>query len=156
MIFVERNVAKHSQNRYSNRRSVNLILSTGRSNHCFPLRFLRFEIQMGRQCHRSFVVNKLESMDWIRHQSPPGNAAAEAQTGSLRSATDAPMNCRLPSRFRTEAYEQWVDRFLSSPPFWRALGPMVARLARFAETDGFEHDRVRKDPGIPRWGNRRL
>lgn len=45
---------------------------------------------------------------------------------------------RDPSR-----YAHWVDRWLSSPAFGEHLAQPWLDLARFAETDGFEHDKVR-------------
>ncbi len=44
-----------------------------------------------------------------------------------------------------DAYEQRVDRFLASPRFGERRAQKWLDLARFAETDGFEHDRVRKE-----------
>jgi len=40
-------------------------------------------------------------------------------------------------------YERWVDRFLASPCYGERWAQPWLDLARFAETDGFEHDRVR-------------
>lgn len=45
----------------------------------------------------------------------------------------------------TDAYEKWVERFLASPRFGEHRAQPWLDLARFAETDGFEHDHVRKD-----------
>jgi hypothetical protein len=44
-----------------------------------------------------------------------------------------------------DAYERLVDRYLSSPRFGERWAQIWLDLARFAETDGFEHDRVRND-----------
>jgi len=41
------------------------------------------------------------------------------------------------------AYERWVDRFLASPCYGERWAQPWLDLASFAETDGFEHDRVR-------------
>ena len=50
-------------------------------------------------------------------------------------------------RFRTDdrpdAYERLVDRLLASPAYGERQGQHWLDLARFAETDGFEHDKVR-------------
>lgn len=43
------------------------------------------------------------------------------------------------------AYEKLVDRLLSSPEYGERWAQMWLDLARFAETDGFEHDKVRKN-----------
>ena len=44
-----------------------------------------------------------------------------------------------------DVYERWVDRFLASPRYGERWAQPWLDLARFAETDGFEHDRVRKN-----------
>jgi hypothetical protein len=43
------------------------------------------------------------------------------------------------------AYEQLVDRLLASPRYGERWAQHWLDLARFAETDGFEHDKVRPD-----------
>jgi len=44
-----------------------------------------------------------------------------------------------------EAYRQLVDRMLPLPAYGERQAQYWLDLARFAETDGFEHDKVRKD-----------
>jgi len=44
-----------------------------------------------------------------------------------------------------DAYEQQVERLLASPAYGQRWGQHWLDLARFAETDGFEHDLVRAD-----------
>jgi hypothetical protein len=44
-----------------------------------------------------------------------------------------------------EAEERWVDRFLASPHYGERWAQLWLDLARFAETDGFEHDRIRPE-----------
>lgn len=44
---------------------------------------------------------------------------------------------------RPGAYRRMVDRTLSSPQFGHRWGQFWLDLARFAETDGFEHDHIR-------------
>ncbi len=46
---------------------------------------------------------------------------------------------------RPGAYQRLVDSLLASPEYGRRWGQYWLDLARFAETDGFEHDKVRKD-----------
>ena len=46
-----------------------------------------------------------------------------------------------------DAYERLVDRLLASPAYGERTGQHWLDLARFAETDGFEHDKVRPRPG---------
>jgi hypothetical protein len=42
-----------------------------------------------------------------------------------------------------DAYERLVDRLLASPSFGQRYGQYWLDLARYAETDGYEHDKVR-------------
>lgn len=42
-----------------------------------------------------------------------------------------------------DAYERLTDRLLASPAFGQRYGQYWLDLARFAETDGYEHDKVR-------------
>ncbi|HEY4262888.1 MAG TPA: DUF1549 and DUF1553 domain-containing protein [Schlesneria sp.] len=44
-----------------------------------------------------------------------------------------------------DAYERQVERLLASPSYGERWGQHWLDLARFAETDGFEHDKVRTD-----------
>lgn len=44
---------------------------------------------------------------------------------------------------RPGAYERFVDRLLASPQYGRRWGQYWLDLARFAETDGYEHDKIR-------------
>ncbi|MGN6546613.1 MAG: DUF1549 and DUF1553 domain-containing protein, partial [Aureliella sp.] len=44
-----------------------------------------------------------------------------------------------------DAYERAVDRLLASPAFGEHMAQSWLDLARFAETDGFEHDKVRAE-----------
>jgi hypothetical protein len=44
---------------------------------------------------------------------------------------------------RADAYRRLVDRLLASPQYGQRWGQYWLDLARFAETDGFEHDHVR-------------
>ena len=46
---------------------------------------------------------------------------------------------------RPDAYERQIDRLLASPAYGERWGQHWLDLARFAETDGFEHDKVRAD-----------
>ncbi|MCH8828032.1 MAG: DUF1553 domain-containing protein [Planctomycetes bacterium] len=53
---------------------------------------------------------------------------------------DAFVNDRSPN-----AYEKLIERLLASPAYGERWAQMWLDLARFAETDGFEHDKVRKN-----------
>ncbi len=56
-----------------------------------------------------------------------------------------PGRARSPSKHdkSPDAYERQIDRLLASPAFGERYGQYWLDLARFAETDGFEHDYVR-------------
>ena len=45
---------------------------------------------------------------------------------------------------RPDAYERLVDRLLASPAYGERWAQHWLDLARFADTDGFEHDKVRQ------------
>ena len=47
------------------------------------------------------------------------------------------------SDHRPDAYQTMVDRLLASPRYGERWGQYWLDLARFAETDGFEHDKIR-------------
>ncbi|MCC6510480.1 MAG: DUF1553 domain-containing protein, partial [Pirellulaceae bacterium] len=64
---------------------------------------------------------------------PPSRAAIEA----LQQQADQPV--------QPDAYERLVDRLLASPLAGEHLAQSWLDLARYAETDGFEHDKVRSD-----------
>ncbi len=46
---------------------------------------------------------------------------------------------------RPEAYRRLVDRVLASPEYGRRWGQYWLDLARYADTDGYEHDKVRPE-----------
>ena len=50
---------------------------------------------------------------------------------------------RFLSDRRPDAYERLIDRLLASPDYGARWAQFWLDLARFAETDGFEHDKVR-------------
>lgn len=63
--------------------------------------------------------------------------------------TGLPPSLALMKRFlnddSSDAYERLVDRLLESPAYGERWAQHWLDLARFAETDGFEHDKVRPD-----------
>ncbi len=44
-----------------------------------------------------------------------------------------------------EAEERWIDRLLASPAYGERRAQVWLDLARFAESDGFEFDHIRKE-----------
>ncbi len=92
----------------------------------------------------AFVLEKLEA----KGISP----AAEANRATLLrrlsfDLTGLPPTPEELAAFESDrapdAYERQVDRLLASPAFGERYGQYWLDLARFAETDGYEHDRVR-------------
>ncbi len=63
--------------------------------------------------------------------------------------TGLPPSIEDVQRFMTDqsadAYEQLVERLLASPSYGERWGQHWLDLARFAETDGYEHDKVRTE-----------
>ena len=118
--------------------------------------------------HWSFVPVKRSSLPEIANRSTPQQAIdhfilqrLESKNLTLTAEADRTTQLRrlsfdlngLPPSLdeRTEfladpapdAYERLVDRLLSSPAHGEHVGQTWLDLARFAETDGFEHDHVR-------------
>lgn len=107
-------------------------------------------------------VPRLSETRWIRN---PIDAfiLQRLQTAGLRPSPDAPRRVLirrlsfdlrgLPPTVaetqaflqdeRPDAYERLVDRFLADDAYGEHWGQHWLDLARFAETDGFEHDKVR-------------
>ena len=92
----------------------------------------------------AFVLAKLEAAG-----IPP---AAEAGRATLLrrlsfDLTGLPPTPEELAAFETDAspdaYERQIDRLLASPAFGERYGQYWLDLARFAETDGYEHDYVR-------------
>jgi len=81
-----------------------------------------------------------------RKTSPPAPRASRATL--IRRATSTSPGGRQHRRRSAavhggsiaDAYSKLVDRLLASPHFWRALWPALARLARYADSGGFETD----------------
>lgn len=96
----------------------------------------------------SFILNKLQELDLTL--APP----AEPQHLLRRlcfDLTGLPPTPGEVARFSEacasspDAYERQVDRLLASPALGEHMAQSWLDLARFAETDGFEHDKVRPE-----------
>ena len=94
----------------------------------------------------SFVLTKLESSNILPAKQ------ADRTTLLRRLKLDLlglPPSIEEIEEFETDptmnAYDRLVDRFLASTSFGERWAQPWLDLARFAETDGFEHDRVRDD-----------
>ncbi|MGI9470677.1 MAG: DUF1549 and DUF1553 domain-containing protein [Rubripirellula sp.] len=113
----------------------------------------------GRTSIDRFILARLEA----KSLSP----ASEANRATLArrvsfDLTGLPPSSHMLSAFlqdeRPNSYERLVDRLLASPQYARRWGQFWLDLARFAETDGYEHDKVRpnawryRDWVIDAWG----
>jgi hypothetical protein len=93
-----------------------------------------------------FVLNKLEAHGWA--PAPP----ADRRTLLRRLAFDLTGLPPTPEELgafvnddRPEAYEEWVDRYLASPQYGVRWTRRWLDLARFGESNGFEHDEFRSN-----------
>jgi len=84
------------------------------------------EIAPQRQADRVTLIRRL-SFDLVGLPPTPAEVDAFMADGSV------------------DAHERLVDRLLASPHYGESWAQPWLDLARFAETDGFEHDHVRKD-----------
>jgi hypothetical protein len=84
------------------------------------------QLEFAPQAHRRTLLRRL-SFDLI------GLPPTEEELAAFE-ADDSPL-----------AYQKQVDRLLASPQYGERAALFWLDLARFAETDGFEHDLVRKD-----------
>ena len=93
-----------------------------------------------------FVLAKLEENDL--RATPPADRRALARRLSF-DLTGLPPSPDEVAAFvadeSPDAYERLVDRLLASPAHGERMAQHWLDLARFAETDGFEHDLVRKN-----------
>jgi Protein of unknown function (DUF1553)/Protein of unknown function (DUF1549) len=94
----------------------------------------------------AFILNKLESNN-IR----PANQADRATllrrlTFDLTGLPPTPADLTTFEADKApDAYERQLDRLLASPAFGERYAQYWLDLARFAETDGYEHDKLRPD-----------
>ncbi|QEG43405.1 DUF1549 and DUF1553 domain-containing protein [Roseimaritima ulvae] len=92
-----------------------------------------------------FVLHQLEQLQ--RSPLPPASRTALLRRVKfdLLGLPPTPEEIREFQQDRSpDAYRRLVDRLLASPAYGERWAQHWLDLARFAETDGFEHDRVRK------------
>jgi hypothetical protein len=91
-----------------------------------------------------FVLQKLERKNLTFAPEPDRSTLLRRITFDLTGLppTAAEREAFVADR-SPDAYEQLVDRLLASPTHGEHTGQAWLDLARFAETDGFEHDHVR-------------
>ncbi len=93
-----------------------------------------------------FIVSKLEAAELV--PSAPAEKAVWLRRLSLDLLGLPPTTDELTDFLadqREDAEQRTIDRMLSSPRFGERWAQPWLDLARFAETDGFEHDRVREN-----------
>lgn len=135
-----------------------------------PRQFEELPITESDRDHWSFQAIKQPSLPSVMHHEWPTNGLDyfildQMEASNLKPANEAdrlvllrrlkldllgiPPTLEELDAFETDpspdAYDRWVDRFLASPRYGERWSQPWLDLARFAETDGFEHDRVRKD-----------
>ena len=95
----------------------------------------------------SFVLAKLEQAGLTPSPESDRGTLLRRLKLDLLGLPPTPMELReflSDCEHNEHAYEHWVEKWLNSPEFGQRQSQSWLDLARFAETDGFEHDRVRE------------
>jgi hypothetical protein len=91
-----------------------------------------------------FILAKLESAGATGSPEADRNRLLRRATFDLHGLPPTPEELAdFTSDERPDAYERQVDRLLTSPAYGERWAQHWLDLARYAETDGFEHDKVR-------------
>ncbi len=91
-----------------------------------------------------FIVAKLEAVGLSLSSSASETALIRRVTLDLIGLPPTPVEIdAFVNDASPQAYEKLLDRLLTSPHYGERWGRHWLDLARFAETDGFEHDAVR-------------
>ena len=98
--------------------------------------------------------NGIDRFTWVKLQDKQASPIAEAGRETLLRRlsfdliglppTPDEINAFI-SDLQPDGYERLTDRLLASPTYGERWGQHWLDLARFAETDGYEHDLVRKE-----------
>jgi hypothetical protein len=92
----------------------------------------------------SFILAKLEKEGLSPAKEASRATLLRRLSFDLRGLPPLPEElAAFESHERPDAYERLVDRLLASPAYGERWAQHWLDLARFAETDGFEHDKVR-------------
>ncbi|MFO0925126.1 MAG: DUF1549 and DUF1553 domain-containing protein [Pirellulales bacterium] len=93
-----------------------------------------------------FIESSLQSEHWTLEPQADRRTLLRRLTLATTGLPPTPEELHeFESDWAPDAYDRQVDRLLASPRFGEHLAQEWLDLARFAETDGFEHDRVRED-----------
>lgn len=107
---------------------------------------------------RDWVRNPVDAFILARLEDESVGPSAEASRATLLRRVSLDLTGLPPgpaeveaflSNTRADAYEQLVDRLLASPHYGERWGRYWLDMARYADSDGFEQDRVR--PYAWRW-----
>ncbi len=100
--------------------------------------------QAVRNAIDNFVTARLESADLTPLPEASGTTLLRRLKFDLLGLPPTPAEVRRFTQGLSDAdYERLVDRLLGSPRYGERWAQHWLDLARFAETDGFEHDKVR-------------
>lgn len=93
-----------------------------------------------------FVLSRLEDHGLQLMPEAERRVLIRRLSFDLRGLPPSPGEiARFESDPSPDAYDRLVDRFLSAPAYGERWAQHWLDLARFAESDGFEHDKVRPD-----------
>ncbi len=91
-----------------------------------------------------FILAKLQEKNLAPQPEAPHHTLLRRLTFDLTGLPPTPAElAAFESDNSPDAYERLADRLLASPAFGQRYGQYWLDLARFAETDGYEHDKVR-------------
>lgn len=94
----------------------------------------------------NFILERLESAQLKPAPSATRTTLIRRLTFDLTGLPPQPDDVKQFAADQSpDAYEQLVNRLLASPAYGERWGQHWLDLARFAETDGFEHDKVRTE-----------
>lgn len=91
-----------------------------------------------------FILAKLQENHLAPQSEAPRHVLLRRLSFDLTGLPPTPADlAAFASDQAPDAYERLVDRLLASPAFGQRYAQYWLDLARFAETDGYEHDKVR-------------
>jgi len=91
-----------------------------------------------------FLLDKLTRETELSHFSPEADSATLLRRLTF-TLTGLPPSEKQKEAFQKLGFDAFVDQLLDSPHFGERQAQHWLDLARYAETDGFEHDKIRPD-----------